>query len=313
MVRIAGFEEYARRRDYVGEFLTVTCPSKYHSTHVWGEPNANFQGFTARQSNEYLCNLWALIRAKLHRNGVDVFGFRIAEPHHDGCPHWHFLLFMDPRHADYVARVFRAYAMREDGGEPGAYKHRFKRESIDPRRGSAAGYVAKYVAKNIDGEGVDNDLFGNDAGESARRVDAWASTHGIRQFQQIGGASVTVWRELRRLEEQDGGLIERARLAADTANWADFCELMGSGREQAITLAHWQELDLETGETDPAQNKYGAPVPSKVFGLVSEGVAVCTRVYSWVLTRVRNAFDVDFQGANAPPWSSVNNCTGVPG
>lgn len=338
MTRIAGFEEYAKRLGYVGEFLTITCPSKYHSTHIWGGTNAKYQGFTVRESNNYLCNLWSRVRAKLHRSGVNFFGFRVAEPNHDGCPHWHFLLFMDGDSAEYVARVCRSYALQEDGDESGAYKHRFKRESIDWNRGSAAGYIAKYISKNIDGEGIDADLFGNDAALSARRIDAWAGLHGIRQFQQIGGPSVTVWRELRRIDEQECGLVEKARIAADTANWADFCELMGSGRDQVIKLMHWQEIDLSTGEVSPVENKYGEPVNGKIFGVVADGVAVCTRFFTWVTERVRTAFtdtnresahrgsvksgasmlfgvplpagfDFDFQGANAPPWSSVNNCT----
>ncbi|MCH1924536.1 replication endonuclease [Shewanella sp. C32] len=261
MVRMRGFEEYAESRQYSALFLTMTCPSKYHRAFSKsGAANPTWGGATPLDGQKYLCSTFARIRAEMKRQAIAAFGFRVAEPHHEGTPHWHLLLFLKSEQQQTLIDIFQHYCFEEDGDEKGAAEHRFTVKHIDPRKGSATGYIAKYISKNIDGEGIDEDSYGEDAKTSAIRVRAWASCWGIRQFQQIGGAGVTPWRELRRIKAiSENGLewIEEIRQAADQSDWQRYTELMGGvfckRDEQTIRpLYQQQQINKQNPECIPA-------------------------------------------------------------
>tara|TARA_R110000796_G_scaffold11336_16_gene37715 strand:+ start:2064 stop:3902 length:1839 start_codon:yes stop_codon:yes gene_type:complete len=231
MVRIRGFEDYATKHGYSAVFLTMTTPSKYHRCFAKsGAENPKWQGATPLDGQDYLNRTFQRIRASLNRDKITPFGFRVAEPHHDGTPHWHLLLFVETEQQQQLVETFQEYCLQEDGDEKGAKERRFKVEYIDPNKGSATGYIAKYVAKGIDGEGIEHDLYGTESVTAATRIRVWASCWGIRQFQQIGGVGVTPWRELRRLSKiTDESLewVEEIRQAADDSDWGRYTELMG--------------------------------------------------------------------------------------
>jgi len=288
MTRIRGFEEVADLNKDCGEFYTFTCPSRMHSHNVTGRENAKYDGSTIGESQEYLNHQWSLIRAELHRQNIRPYGFRVAEPHHDGTPHWHLLLFVPQKQRFNMRAICEKYLLQTDGDEAGAKKHRFIAVAIDPKKGTAAGYIAKYIAKNIDGAHVEKDTYGNDAKASAVNIEAWASAHRIRQFQQIGGPSVTVWRELRRLRlPHDNKDVELARSAADAGDWAAYVVAMGgvslsnASRPLRPFKENAEDIDKSTGEITPKKNKLGEIMKPAIVGLLHQAVVIKTRFSNW--------------------------------
>ena len=296
MVRMRGFEELSKSHGHQGIFITITCPSKYHAVYSKsGQRNPKYQSLTPYMGNQYLCALWARIRAQWNRKDIKPYGFRVAEPQHDGTPHWHILLFVEPQHVNEVKQTISHYALEEDGDEKGAIENRCDFKMIDPKKGSATGYIAKYVSKNIDGEGLDVGVYGEDPITAAQRVDAWASCWCIRQFQQIGGASVSVWRELRRLKKSLGidEIIEKARKAADESRWHDYINSMGGvfakRKDQPIKLAYDASFDAETGECK--LGFYDGNIIQTIKGLMFKGHRILTRFFNWRLERANVVCD----------------------
>lgn len=217
MTRIGGFEEIALELNHIAMFWTITAPSKYHAV---GGANKKYNGATPRQAQKYLCKIWSRMRAAFSREEIRPYGFRIAEPHTDGCPHWHMLFFVDRKAAARMEQIIKQHALAEDAGEWAQEENRVKLVHIETKNGmSAAGYIVKYISKNIDGAGVGDhksfkdgetyivkpDLLGNEEILPSQRVTYWSQVWGIRQFQQIGGAPIGVWRELRRVPEEGIG------------------------------------------------------------------------------------------------------------
>jgi hypothetical protein len=289
--RARGFEDLSASLGHKGVFITITCPSKFHRAYSKsGAENPKWDGSMPNDAQHYLNKLWARIRAELKRKNINPYGFRVVEPQHDGTPHWHSLLFVKAEHVKALSDIIRYYALQEDGNEKGAQENRCDFKLIDPDKGSATGYILKYIVKNIDGEGLGEDKFGNDAISTAIRINAWASCWCIRQFQQIGGASVSVWRELRRLKDKffPDSLIEKARIAADTSDWQGYIEAMGgiesTQKSHPIKLHYDVNININTGEC--SQSYYDGELVTKIKGLLYEGKALITRKLSWRLERV---------------------------
>ena len=296
------------------EFYTITAPSRFHSVHASGIPNRKYDGSSPNDAQDISMALWKRARALFAKADIRPYGFRVVEPHHDGCPHWHMLLFMENGQAIKARKILKALALEDTPSEVRTTATRFKAISIDPSKGSAAGYIAKYITKAVNGEHI-NQVTCPEAGtisiapaDAAERASTWASTYNIRRFQQIGGPSVTTWRELRRLGEGEKGkcevantmntnldtvsrfALEKVRAAADASDWAAFCIAMGGvqvkRKDQALRI-HYQIPDIVdqiTGEISRSESnspyfitKYGDIPAKRILGVAWDSVVVITR------------------------------------
>jgi hypothetical protein len=341
MTRISGFERIALENGHAGLFFTMTCPSRMHK---WATAkgadnrvfeNKRYDGTLPGEAQKYLTKLWSRIRAKLARQGIRPYGFRIAEPNHDGTPHWHLLVFVAPESlADLQATVW-AYALRDSPDEPGALKHRVDFKPIDAGKGTAAGYIAKYVAKNIDGYKLDTDLYGTDGVTASHRVETWSATWRIRQFQQIGGAPVGPWRELRRIKELPSGAPQHL---IDAHHAVNKITNMEAGTVKPVSWAHYTKAQggiycgrnarIKVSKTQPdGINRYGEKAALRPIGVETVSVeqyvpehmahmgGQATRSVHWLVESERHVWRTASRSANpnspaaSRPWTCVNNCT----
>ncbi|MBS6003959.1 MAG: replication endonuclease [Citrobacter sp.] len=323
MTRIGGFEKVATESGYAGSFFTLTAPSKYHAYTAFGHRNHKWNGASPRRTQRYLNQIWQQIRAELARREIPVFGLRVAESHHDGTPHWHGLLFTAPEHTAELQEVMEDYATREDEDElkgKAGKQPRFELKPIDPALGSATGYVVKYISKNIDGYALDGESdheSGRPLKETAKHATAWASCWGIRQFQFLGGAPVSVWRELRRLKNQDladrvSPVFGELHRAAHEGDWQGYITLQGGpfvSRSKLVLRAWYQYKNEPSSYGEYQKTIKGLVMPASSIPPVE------TRLHSYRIVKMKpkssDSADpgFDLKGASAPSWTRVNNCT----
>lgn len=318
---IAGVEQAAAIRGDKGMFITITTPSKYHPTRAVGKnsPKVHFnhkwdeEAYTPKDGQRYLVKLFSKIRTAFKDAGLQVYGVRVVEPHHDATPHWHMMLFTSKEQRQQVIDIMRRYAMAEDGDERGAAKNRFDCKHLN--KGGAAGYIAKYIAKNIDGYALDGERD-HETGElltdTAAAVTAWASTWRIPQFHFIGLPSRGAWRECRKirsvsLADEFDETVEAVRAAADAGDFAAYILAQGGPNvardDQTVRVAR-RVADERNAYDEEVQKIAGIFAPHIGADRVYE-----TRTTQWRI--VAKAFAVEpltLKSASGAPRSPVNNC-----
>ncbi|MBS6146326.1 MAG: replication endonuclease [Klebsiella aerogenes] len=323
MNTIAGIERYAAAEGDVGMFITLTAPSKYHPTRQVGKGkdktvqlNHGWNGaaYTPKDAQRYLCRIWSLMRTAFKDNDLQVYGMRVVEPHHDGTPHWHMMLFCKRRQRKEITEIMRRYALKEDGEERGAARNRFQAKHLN--KGGAAGYIAKYIAKNIDGYALDGELD-NDTGkplkDTAAAVTAWASTWRIPQFKPIGLPTMGAYRELRKLPrgvsiaDEFDERVEAARAAADGGDFDLYITAQGG----ANVPRDGQTVRVARSVSDEV-NDYEEEI-ERVVGIYAPHLGArhvhITRSSEWrIVPKILAVEPLTLKSGIAAPRSPVNNC-----
>jgi len=142
--RVNTLTTFAKERNLKPLFMTITLPSEYHigKTTKQGKlmPNPKFNGIKPKEAVKVLTKMFARLRQdRSLKDGLykeNRIYFRVNEPHKDGTPHTHILMFVP---ADRVTRVKKAFKRLFDS----------RGNDIQDDIRNAASYVMKYINKTL--------------------------------------------------------------------------------------------------------------------------------------------------------------------
>jgi hypothetical protein len=179
-------EEIASRKKYTWTFFTLTCPPEHHSNPTTSRNHYNNEltfKLSAKYLNEEMFYKLQKRLDKKYTRGEDYAGIKVLEPHDDGCPHMHVLLFHSPHmYIDLESAVRAAY---EKGDRPSDYFDRYKEQIMRREDKSmknpakAASYIYKYLSFGISNKDGCNDHL-------AERYRAAFRAANVRQYAFVG-------------------------------------------------------------------------------------------------------------------------------
>jgi hypothetical protein len=274
----------ARQRGWTPLFLTLTLPGSWHPSPSIGGRTWTPEHHPAAADKE-LQHRWARFRALLHKQGIDPEGFWSREPHSDGCPHQHAVLWIDPAQADAVRQTVAAVYPGVHGGRVVV---------IDETRARAETYVMFYILKSLNSTdqakrhaaGAINDNGTADGDHLAEHaaVRAWASERRLRRYAFVGPhGSQRTWQLLATWDAPPEGAPARLRAAWEAMQVQDGARVLDllDGTAEVEGEAPCEEPGLRL-MYEHRESRYGELVrrPRAVLD-VAAGYAVLLTVGKW--------------------------------
>lgn len=262
-VQSLALEGVAERRGLIPVFITMTLPPVHHPNPSHGRPYAGRDWQDApspRDTDEALADVWRRFRARAAKSKIELLGPRVVEPHADGTPHIHALLYLKTENeAATLDRHLRRVCPERVPGRRIASKL----VHIDRKRASPASYVMKYILKSLPAweqaaehaDGVERDGDPDHLAHHAE-VAAWASERRLRRFAWLGLHGLrTVWQRVHGMTDAEAAAApEEIALARDAmlrGEWADALEALGVIRsdEKPRPRLVYEERENAYGET----------------------------------------------------------------
>jgi len=141
--RVNTLEKIAKQRGLKPLFMTLTLASEYHrcKTTKKGKltPNPKFNGTSPKQAVKELTKMFARLRQDRvlkELSKENRIYFRVNEPHKDGTPHTHILLFIP---SDTIDRVKIAFKRLFDS----------RGNDIQDDINNSTAYIMKYINKTL--------------------------------------------------------------------------------------------------------------------------------------------------------------------
>jgi hypothetical protein len=166
--RINTLEREANEAGLTPVFLTMTLPSEFHEMKQSNGklvPNPKYNGTTPKDAVKILTKQFAKLRqdrSLKELTKAQRMYYRVNEPHKDGTPHTHILLFIPKDRIDRVEVAFNRLFLQVGN----KYEKNIK---------SASSYIMKYINKTLP-------MSKEQISESDQYINAWYVKHRVNRF-----------------------------------------------------------------------------------------------------------------------------------
>lgn len=224
--KIKGLQNHADDLGYDWAFVTLTASPSAHANPVKGRRSWNRE--SAKSAQKELSDKWAAFGKELANLGYpmkngSLFGLRVVEPHQDGTPHWHMVIFYDSEISDLIKALFHKHFVQGDSlphVPECPHSMKFVEGLPSDKAGSegvasAASYAFKYIVKCVGADCFDDfdihsfseTLDTEKVAASIDRIESWKAAVGVRAYQGFGFNGMSnIWNSTRKVSSRTGRL-----------------------------------------------------------------------------------------------------------